>query len=347
VRPAGWSPQKLFGRAGRRETAVRSGKRLLDWLPLPDAYLFWAVAAARAARERLAERVWLMSTSPPESSHLAAWWAVRGTPAKWVADFRDPWVNGIYRRYPTVIHRDFQQMLESLVAERADLVLATSPEAVADLRSRYPGQAAEKFQFLPNGFDPAEFTGLGRAELRPPLRLIHAGNLTRSRSLAPLLEALARLGRGRIRLELAGQTPAGIEGEAERLGIAAELTLTGYLPRAETLKRIAASHLGLVVEAFRPGAELVIQGKIFDYLGAGLPVLALVPEGAAANLVASTRAGVAVTSPKPEMLQPVLEKMVSRLEDGRSPHDFPQKSVFAGYERPALIARLAGLLESL
>ena len=347
VRPAAWSPQKLFGRKGRSEAAVRSGKKIADWLPVPDVYLFWAAAAARAAAQYLDESVWVMSTSPPESAHLAAWWAVRNKPVKWVADFRDPWINGIYRRYPTVIHRDLQEMLESRVVERANLVLATSPAAVDDFQVRYPGQPANKFQFLPNGFDPEEFAGLARPEPRPPLRLVHTGNLTRSRSLTPVLEAVARLGAGRCRLELAGQVPDGIEREAARLGIADALSLRGYLPRTEMLKRLAASHVGLVLEAFLPGAELVLQGKIFDYLGAGLPVLALVPEGVASGLVASTGAGVAVTSPRPDLILPVLERFVSRLENGLLPFDFPPPSALVDYERPAVIARLAGLLESL
>ncbi len=335
------------GPASRSERRVRFFRRLTDWLPLPDVYCGWIPAALRAAAPHLSSTDWILSTSPPESAHLAAWELARRSGRPWVADFRDPWLNGIYRRCPTPAHRAFQARLERLVVERAELVLATSREAAADFRARYPQLPPEKFHCLPNGFDPEEFPPCDpTAGL--PLRIIHAGGLTLDRELGPLLEALRKLGpsREKIRLELCGLAPEGLAERVARLGLAEVVTISGYLPRRELLERLARAHLGLVLESFSPRAALVVPGKLYDYLGAGLPVLALVPPGAAAEVVRRTGAGVALTAPDPEALHTLLSGALARLERGEPPLALaPQPEEIAHYRRPRLVAELAALLE--
>ncbi|HUU26360.1 MAG TPA: glycosyltransferase family 4 protein [archaeon] len=335
---------------GRSEKTVGRLRRLADWLGVPDVYCGWIPSALSAAFEHARRADCILSTSPPESAHLAAWYLARKTGKRWVADFRDPWVRGIYRRYPTPFHKSCQKRLERLAIERADLVLATTEAAVSDFRSRYPHFPPEKFQHLPNGFDPLEFSEFqNNAPPGGPLRLIHTGGLTLDRDPTPLFEALASLnrqGKDRCSLELVGPCDGHFKERAEALGLAGTVTFSGFLPRSEVLGKIAASHLALLLESFAPGAELVVPGKFYDYLGARIPVLAVVPPGAAEEIVTRTGCGITVTEPESRKIAEAMRMLLDRFERKQSLIDGTRPEEVSRYERARLVEKLAGLLES-
>src|SRR5437899_152112 len=87
--------------SGRRRPARAFGllRRLSDFWLIPDPYVTWA-GRCRAAGARLLRRGRfdaMLSTSPPDSVHLAASSLRERFALPWVADFRDPWM-GLYHR---------------------------------------------------------------------------------------------------------------------------------------------------------------------------------------------------------------------------------------------------------
>lgn len=350
IKAAGITPAR--GPSGRSERAVRRLRRLTDWLPLPDVYCGWTPFAVHAAMELARRADCIFSTSPPDTAHLVACYVARRTGLPWVADFRDPWLRGIYRRYPTAVQRGLQARMEARVVAGADLVLANTEEARADFVGRYPDQTSGKFKCLPNGYDPAEFASLERAPREPGvLRLIHAGGLTLERDPGLLVKALAVLNaaRGpemqRVVLELAGPVDPRFLDEARKAGIGENLRVCGRLSRTGALSRLAAADGAVLIETFRPGAELVVPMKLYDYLGAGLSVFALVPEGAASRLIARAGCGIAVTDRSDEAVAAGLVRFVERLEL-TSEAPFPvNREVADSFHRPTLVRKLAGYLE--
>jgi len=338
----------LRGGGGRNEGGVRLLKRLAAWLPVVDGYSGWSRAAVRAALELDWRPDWIVSSSPPESSHLAAKKLSAALGCRWAADFRDPWTEAIYRRQPTALHRMYQLARERRVIANAGLVISTTGETSKNFSGRYPELPREKFVCVPNGYDPDEFASFGgERPRRLPLRLIHAGNLSLDRDISPLLEAIARVNRDGVlcRLELAGQVAAGTIDRLRNLRLEGAVTISGYVPRPKLLERLAASHAGVIVEAFRPGAELVVPGKLYDYFGASLPTLALAPPGALSNILERTGGGVAATEPDPARLENLLRQMIENVKRGGMALRPPDPSRIEQYQRPELVARLAELLE--
>ena len=149
----------------------------------PDSHIFWNPFALLAgARILMKERVDLIySTSPPHSSHIAAFLLAKWFRKPYVLDFRDPWyVNGSVRvpdGKPAWVLK-----LETLAKRRsirgsARVICATRGEC-EELRAEYPGIAPERFTFITNGYDPADF------ELPNPvahatgrLTIVHAGTI--------------------------------------------------------------------------------------------------------------------------------------------------------------------------
>jgi glycosyltransferase involved in cell wall biosynthesis len=336
------------GVARRGERSVGMLKSLAAWLPVPDAYFAWARGCARAALERDLSPDWIISSSPPESVHMTGMKLARRLGSLWAADFRDPWVKAIYRREPTPLHRNLHARREAAVVRGADLVIGTCEPAVKDFRARYPDLPREKFVHLPNGFNPEEFQSGDAREYRLPLKMIHAGNLTRDREIGALLEAIARVNRDgtMCTLELAGQVADRTLEQVRALGLEQAVTATGYLPRPKLLEKLAVSHVGVLVEAFRPGAELIVPGKLYDYLGAGLPALAIVPPGAAAELVDRERFGIAATKPDPNRLENLLRQMVENIKRGGEALRAPDTERAERFRRPRIVGELDSLLKS-
>jgi len=65
----------------------------------------------------------------------------------------------------------------------------------------------------------------------------------------------------------------------------------GHRPHAESVRYTLGADLLLLVVDDVKGSEGIVPGKVFEYLGARRPVLALAPEGDVADLVRRTGAG--------------------------------------------------------
>src|SRR5262249_55313375 len=102
-----WLKLRRDDAGGRRSArSFASLRSLSSWWWLPDSYVGWAKRAARVARERAGrgDIDVLLSSSPPDSVHLAARDVARATRLPWVADFRDPWIGLSFLRPPTPWH---------------------------------------------------------------------------------------------------------------------------------------------------------------------------------------------------------------------------------------------------
>jgi hypothetical protein len=67
-----------------------------------------------------------------------------------------------------------------------------------------------------------------------------------------------------------------------------------YVPHHESLQYLLASDVLLLIIDDAPANKGILTGKLFEYLGARKPILALAPEGDAADLIRDVKAGVVV-----------------------------------------------------
>ncbi len=339
------------GGGGRRSGPVFHGLRsLADWWLLPDSYVGWAARARRVAAARLArgDVSVVLSSSPPDSVHLAARPLARRFRLPWVADFRDPWIGLHRRRPPSGWHAARQRGMERGVLSAADLVLVTSRTHAAALADD-PAAAGRRVEFLPNGFEP----GAGGVEAaRDPEHFLIAftGTLTLTPDVETLLEALHELlarrpeARRRIRARLAGAYQEEYLDRALALGLKGIVDFPGPVTHAEAraLQRAADA---LVV--WKPvGCDAAIPAKVYEYLDTGRPILALLPDDEAGRLV-SAAGGRRVPPGDRSALAAEIESLYLAWREGRAAPPAPPPAWLAGHSRERLAGRLAGLLDGL
>jgi hypothetical protein len=346
----------LFARAGVRP----------DALPLS---MLWIPRGALLVRRRVAiQRPDLvLATGPPLAGPLAA---RLGLPADvpLIVELRDLWAGSpAFDTGGTLL-----SSVEEWLLRRARRVVACTPEAVSDLRSRHPEIAARVVE-VSNGFDPTIVSTVGSSTGRDVptsrespanrvgrespanrgipnqpdggrvLTLLHSGTLTPARPLAPLLGALAdpRVA-GCFRLVLHGYLSPATRAELEsaRLDGGVEIQVLAPSPWGEALARIAAADGCLITQGRAAGDETAIASKVYEYLALGKPVLCVTDGGATEALLRRLHADELCA--RLDERETIVQALV-RLRDGTFEPPSPER--LAPYSRGALAARMAALLD--
>jgi glycosyltransferase involved in cell wall biosynthesis len=261
--------------------------RLIRRLAPEAAWLPRAARAANRVVRRLAPDM-ILTSGPPHCVHRLGLYLRRRWGLPWVADFRDAWVAGGRPAREVWRHR-LGRRWETATLREASALLANTPAVAAALRSAY-GPLADKVMVAPNGFDPEDFpaSAAAAAPAEGPRTLLHAGELYGGRDPRPLLDALCALqsagpgGAPLFRLRLLGRSTGGafdVEAEVQRRGLAGVVEVTGQVVYRQALAEMAHADVLLVVTA-PPQDRVGIPAKLYEYFGAGRPVLALAqPEG--------------------------------------------------------------------
>jgi glycosyltransferase involved in cell wall biosynthesis len=347
--PSGRKPaEELAGTEGL-ERAVTQARLLGRRLLVPDENVSWNVtaipAAIRLVREHGIEAV--ITTSPPNSIHLVGASVQKATGARWLADLRDSVVAHPHRRAESIAVRAKEKIDEAvarIVARRADAIACVS-EAIAEeaLTLQPRGPVAT----IPNGCDFDDFTGL---EYHPAerFRITHAGSFFGKRDPRPFLQAVHESGRD-VRARFLGDFRSSDREWVEELGLGDRVELIPYAPRSASLslQRDSEALLLLIPEAGGRGKG-VLSGKVFEYLAAGRPILAAVPpDGAAAELIRETGAGVVAAPDDPDALRDALVELVERFRNGGLPDVELSSETRDRLSRRARVEETAALLRSI
>jgi glycosyltransferase involved in cell wall biosynthesis len=286
---------------------------------LPDASVTWLPTAVPAA-VRLVKREGIdavITTSPPNSMNLIGAAVKRLTGIPWIADLRDSVVGNADVRFDSRAVQAKEKALQQvvrLIARSADAVVAVSDPIVDEVRAFDP---AGEVRVIPNGCDFDDFAGLEyRSGER--FRLTHTGSFFGKRDPRPFLSALAASGLDDVVARFAGDFKAADREWVDELSLGDRLELLPYLPHREALElqRDSEANLLLLPEAAGRG-KVVPSGKIFEYLAAERPILAVVPpDGAAAALIRETGAGVVVAPDDIDGIERELVAMRDRWRDG-------------------------------
>jgi glycosyltransferase involved in cell wall biosynthesis len=337
------------GRSGVELALLRAstiGRRLL----VPDENVTWnatAIPKALAIARREGIDV-VLTTSPPGSVHLIGAAVQKATGAKWVADLRDSVAMHAHRSTEGIGARAKQKTragVAHLVARQADAIVCAAESIADETRELNP---RGRVVTIMNGCDFDDFAGMEYTR-GDRLRLTHAGSFFGKRDPKPFLRALAESGLEDVTVRFLGDFRPADREFMESLGLADRVELIDHVPRRESLRlqRDSDVLLLLIPEAGGRGRG-VLSGKVFEYLAAERPVLAIVPEdGAAAQLIRDTNAGIVAGPEDVPAIRNALVALHAQWRDGKLEGTPLSPEWRDKLSRAARVEELAELLESL
>lgn len=357
----------------RRRGIARMVRRVLlqpRRLLLPDLHVGWRLTAPRAAmrdaRARGASWDVVLSTSPPETCHLVGAAIARRCGVPWVADFRDSWLDLPHlrttRRSVRWKHRA-NVTLATRVLRRARAAITVSEPLATDLRRRHPGLAVHVVE---NGVDLASVEAVAPAahrcigSRRGAFTVTCTGNFFGRQTPRTMLDAVEALVARRpeaaryLRLRLVGELKALDVERIARAPLCDVVHHAPFLPHVDALAEQQAADLLFLYIASGPGSAGVFTGKVFEYLAARRPVLALVPDGnVARKLISQSGAGTSVDPDDAVAVAVQLEAALDRWihadgpDGGRTPDLQLDDTVAERISRDAQVRQLADVLRRL
>ncbi len=255
---------------------------------MPDATIGW-VPFAVAEGSRLLESGdfhAILSSSGPPSSHIVAARLQRRSALPWIADYRDLWSDNHWDARIEAF-RYLERWLERRVLRKAALITTVAPTWASKLRELH----GRDVEVVYNGFDPADYPP--EPQSASEFVLTYVGTLIRpGQDPEPLFKALALLAnrseldldRSGFQVRFIGTAPGALAGLAERHGVAHLLRHLPAVPHRECLAEQASASALLFLGWSDPELGW-LSAKLFEYLGAGRPILAVGPPGGEASRI--------------------------------------------------------------
>ena len=316
-------------------------------------YALWKRNALRQAESVIAARRpdVLIATFPPIETLEIALAVARRHRIPFIADFRD----GLtyeplepLESHSVRLARYFNQIEQRVVDEAAAIVTVSEP-----MSAHFRCRGARCVETIPNGFDRAEFDANpladdAAAQLDPDrINIVYTGRLQRSRvgtridALLDAIDAVLSEGKGeRLLFHFFGQyTPAELRA-FDRFIDRGVVRVGGLLPRAQALAVQRRADILLLVTA--RGQASIATGKLFEYLGAGRPILALTKGTAAESIVRATGAGWTIAPDDVGAITTLLQRLLA--DDAALREIRADASRIKSYERAEQMKRYARLL---
>jgi len=220
--------------------------------------------------------------------------------------------------------------VERWLSRRADAAVTVN----ADLVARYASWGTRAF-LVPNYPVTSEWPLRRRpSRHRKHLVGIFVGGLTTRGGLCQLIEGLGRLraSHPHLRLRLVGPAEGSarelLTACAERHGVADRVEITGPVPYDEVPSILADGDFGLVIDCFYERGQNSVATKTFEYMAAGLPILAD-NLTAAHRLVQRYAIGVSVDPLDPDSITAGLRRLVDD-DDARAQMGRRGRQAFVG-----------------
>jgi hypothetical protein len=261
-----------------------------EFVLIPETTVLWAISASRdkLVLEHAKGAEYVISSSPPESAHIAAAAVANKVGARLIVDMRDGWLDEPLKPQlqSSVLRRWREGRQETRILRQAHTIFVTSAEWRRLIEERHDFVRG-KCRVLTNVYPEPPFP-ISKAT-SPRFTLLHAGRFSGSSNARDPGLLLNVLWQG-----IRGSTTR--EGEVVLLGdlTAADIAIVDHWkPRFrnsgwQLSVRSAIGREQMIVELQKAGGLLLlsasmaaIPSKIFEYIPTSKPILAVCPRGSA------------------------------------------------------------------
>jgi glycosyltransferase involved in cell wall biosynthesis len=346
--------------SAKRSPTQRVAEFIRATLFIPDARVGWLASAVPAGLRLIQEHniKAIYNSSPPYTTSLIARQLKRRTGLRWVVGLRDPWTNFISSPKRWWLPAAIDRALERSVFREADAIECAWEGIVKDVQAKMPHIDPRKLVHIPNGFDSSDYPMLDTKDdatetaRNGRFTVTYTGAMYGRRNPAEFFAAVKLLvERGMMNpsefvLRFVGRFGGEIMEMFDAFPYQESLDVLGYMPHEDSIRELLRSDALLLVVDEAKESEEIVPGKVYEYIGAGKPVIALAPpHGAIAALLAETRAGQVAHQADVERLADIIANYFNDWKQ-KTATFAPDSTKVAQYERRNATKRLADLLSA-
>ncbi|MEM4522379.1 MAG: glycosyltransferase [Nitrososphaeria archaeon] len=268
----------------------------------PDKANSWIPYAVQSGNELL--RRWkpdvIYASGGPFSSFIVATILSKKARVPWIAEYRDLWSNNHYADLEYLNQRmHIDRILESLIVRDARAIVTVSQGLAEKLRLLFD----KPIFVVYNGFDPEDYpVSRDFVDKREILKIGYFGTLySLRRDPTTLFVAIQKLkSKGlNIRVDFYGPDVNILKGLIKQFNLESFVQIHAPIGYKSALAKMRSYDLLLLLLLNDPREKGVLTGKIFEYLGAGRPILAIGPEDCeAAHIIRGSSAGLISSNPE-------------------------------------------------
>ena len=307
----------------------------------------WFLSARKEGLEAVTKRNVdiIFSSSNPPTAHFIASYLHRKTGVPWIAEFRDPWVDPYDEKGK--LYELIERGLERVILKKACLLIAVSKPQAELIENIH----CKRTLVITNGFDEEDY--LESIPLASKFTITYTGNIyPGKRDPSLLFTALCELKKeGKISSQdiqvhfFGGSALKSFVPMIHEYHLEGIVKVYNKIPFKECLKRQKESTVLLLLEWDNPRAIGVYSGKLFEYMGAARPILAIgYKTGVIDELLVETGTGVLVNDA--EAIKTILYRWLKEFKEKGNITSFfnPRANKIAFYSRREQTRRLASQL---
>lgn len=248
---------------------------------IPDARVAWVKPSVNYLSNYLTTHNidTIITTGPPHSLHLIGKELQKINNVKWIADFRDPWTNiGYHKELKlTKFAQKKHKKLEFEVLNSANCIITTSYTT----KNEFATITSKPIHVITNGYDIEKIE-------KPPLSskfcISHIGSLLSKRNPKILWEVFNEIinenesFKNDFELKLIGKISTEILDTIKEYNLEKFVLNLGYVSHSEALINQRSAQMLLLIEIDSHETKGIIPGKLFEYMAAERPIIALGPD---------------------------------------------------------------------
>lgn len=287
---------------------------------IPDARVGWVKPSIKFLENYLVHNDidTVITTGPPHSLHLIGLGLQKKINVQWVTDFRDPWTTIHYHKSLQLlkVSEKKHQQLEAQVLQNAAHIIVTSPTTKKEFRAI----TKQPITVITNGFEPHSNNA---PQVDQCFSIAHIGSFLSERnhknlwiSLKQLCEEITGFKQD-LKIVLAGAISDHVFKSIDEYNLNSCLDYKGYLSHQEVIELQEKSQVLLLLEMDKPETKAIIPGKLFEYLRAKRPILAIGPQGSdIAQILDETNHGVFVTPASVTQIKAQIKTLYKKFKEG-------------------------------
>ncbi|MBD3616865.1 MAG: glycosyltransferase [Gracilimonas sp.] len=284
---------------------------------IPDARIGWIPSTFLKAKKIIKEQNIdvVVTTGPPNSTHIIGTKLKKWYPGlKWVMDMRDPWSQIFYNETlpRTSLAQNIDKSLEKKALKAADEVIVVSQSMVKLQQSIYE----REYHVISNGFDHDDFPDHPKTNKEQKLTIKYIGSMTEPAIPYNFFSALSALDpnlRSKISVHFFGSYNQKVHDVIDEYNLSELVSFKGYVPHLQAKNEMSSADLLLLVIPRSKHNQLILTGKLFDYIAAQRPILYIGPEdGDAAAIIDKYKLGICFDYQEINPIQEFLRDAISK-----------------------------------